>query len=69
MKLANNEVVQEGLKSVVKESINSIQESKEFEFGSVVSDVATVGVANGIAPKGLATNQEVNTASKKFKEG
>ncbi|SEF81982.1 RHS repeat-associated core domain-containing protein [Algoriphagus boritolerans DSM 17298 = JCM 18970] len=68
MKLANNEVVQEGLKSVVKESINSIQESKEFEFGSVVSDVATVGVANGIAPKGLATNQEVNTASKNLKK-
>lgn len=65
IKIANNDLVNEGVKATTKEVINSKQEGKSFDGKTVALDVAVVGLAK-VAPGKLTTNADVNQAGKKL---
>jgi hypothetical protein len=49
--------------------VNSAQDGKTFSATTVGADIASVGLAKGVAPKtGLATNADVSAASQQLKK-
>lgn len=67
-KILNNDIAQETIKATTKEAINSIQDGKDFNATTVVTDVAGVGLSKIAPNKGLATNADVSAASKQLKK-